>query len=347
MADTTLRDIADELNVDISTVSKALNDHPKISDTTKLRVTKAAKELNYHQNKIAAALVKGASNLIGVMVPQTDEIFFSSIIRGIEEVVKNSGYNIIILQSNDQIEDEIENINILFQTKVDGILVSHAMETQQFDHYRQIIDRDIPFIFVDRYNTSLDTGVVAIDDFKGAYKAVSHLIDQGCRRIAHIAGRKHVHIYKERFRGYKQALQDHDLSFRDDMVVESNLKLEAGRTIARKFLKMDPRPDALFAAGDRVAMGAIQELKKQNISIPSEMALVGFSNEDFCSFVTPTLTSIDQHSRKMGQKSAKLLVEQLSNDENKKISQKTLLNPELIIRESSLQSQSGENNETF
>src|SRR5699024_12411892 len=106
----------------------------------------------YHQNKIAAALVKGSSNLIGVMVPQTDEIFFSSIIRGVEEMVKNSGYNIIILQSNDRVEDEIENIEILFQTKVDGILVSHAMGTRQFDHYRQIIDRDIPFIFVDRYN---------------------------------------------------------------------------------------------------------------------------------------------------------------------------------------------------
>src|SRR5699024_4274789 len=202
MADTTLRDIADELNVDISTVSKALNDHPKISDTTKLRVTKAAKELNYHQNKIAAALVKGSSNLIGVMVPQTDEIFFSSIIRGDEEVVKDRGYNIIILQSNDRVEDEIENIEILFQTNEDGILVTHAMETLKFDHYRQIIDRDIPLIFVDRYNESINTGVVAIDDFKGAYKAVSHLIERGCRRIAHIAGRQHVHIYHERLKGY-------------------------------------------------------------------------------------------------------------------------------------------------
>src|SRR5699024_11025298 len=292
----------------------------------------------YHQNKIAAALVKGSSNLIGVMVPQTDEIFFSSIIRGVEEVVKNSGYNIIILQSNDRVEDEIENIEILFQTKVDGILVSHAMETQKFDHYQQIIDRDIPLIFIDRYNESIDTGVIAIDDFKGAYKAVSHLIDQGCRRIAHIAGRQHVHIYKERFRGYKQALTDHGLTLQDDMVIESDLKLEEGRRHAQKFLEMDPRPDAIFAAGDRVAMGVLQGLKKNEVSVPAEMALVGFSNEDFCSFVTPTLTSIDQHSRKMGQTAAKLLIEQLSDGENQKISQKTLLNPELVIRESSLRS---------
>lgn len=336
MKNTTLRDIAVELDIDVSTVSKALNDHPKISSATKIKVGEAAKKLNYHQNKIAAALVKGSSNLIGVMVPQTDEVFFSSIIRGVEEVVKSSGYNIIILQSNDCVEDEIENIEILFQTKVDGILVSHAMETQQFDHYRQIIDRDIPFIFVDRYNEVINTGVVAVDDFKGAYKAVSHLIDQGCRRIAHIAGRKHVHIYQERFRGYRQALKNHDLPFRDDMVVESNLKLEAGRTHAHTFLKMDPRPDAIFAAGDRVAMGAMQELKKNNVSVPAQMAVVGFSNEDFCSLVTPTLTSVNQHSRKMGQTAAKLLMEQLSDGDIQQIAQKTLLNPELVIRESSM-----------
>src|SRR5699024_358872 len=169
MKNTTLRDIADELDIDVSMVSKALNDHPKISSATKTRVTEAARKLNYHQNKIAAALVKGSSNLIGVMVPQTDEIIFSSIIRGVEEMVKKSGYSIIILQSNDRVEDEIENIEILFQTKVDGILASHAMETQQFDHYRQIMDRDIPLIFIYRYHESIDTGTVAIDDFIGSY----------------------------------------------------------------------------------------------------------------------------------------------------------------------------------
>ncbi len=333
---TTLSDIADELDIDVSTVSKALNNHPKISSATKKRVAKAASRLNYQQNKIATALVKGSSNLIGVMVPQTDEFFFSSMIRGIEEVTKQNGYNIIILQSNDRYEDEVQNLDIMLQTKVDGILASHAMETQNFDHYQRILDQDVPLMLVDRFNESINTEVVAIDDFKGAYQAVDHLVEQGCQRIAHIAGKKHVHIYRERVRGYKQALADHNLPFDEQMVFESNLKLDEGRALAQKLLAADPRPDGIFAASDRIAMGILQELKKNGISVPSDVAVVGFSDEDFCSFVTPTITSINQHSRKMGQTAAKLLLEQLMNGDAKKISQKTLLSPELIPRESSV-----------
>ncbi len=335
---TTLLDIANELDIDVSTVSKALKDHPKISDSTKEKVSKVAQKLNYHPNSIATALVKGSSNLIGVMVPHTDETFFSSAIRGIEEVAKEGGYRIIIFQSNDNIEDEINNINIMYQAKVDGILASHAMETDNFDHYQNIIDQGIPLILFDRFNEAIDSDVVAIDDYRGAYKAITHLIEQGCRKIIHLSGYQHVHIYNERRRGYKQALLDHDISFDKNLVLESNMSLEDGRELTSNFLKNSPPPDAIFASSDYTAMGAIQVLKENNIDIPEEVAVAGFSNETFSSYVTPGITSVEQHSRKMGEIAAQMFLDQVNKDSKFQTPvepRKAILNPELIVRESS------------
>lgn len=334
---TTLVDIADELDIDVSTVSKALKDHPKISDATKEKVSKVAQKLNYHPNSIATALVKGSSNLIGVMVPHTDETFFSSAIRGIEEVAKKEGYRIIIFQSNDNVKDEISNIEIMYQAKVDGILASHAMETENFEHYQNVIEQGIPLILFDRFNESIDSDVVAIDDYRGAYKTVTHLIEQGCKKIIHLSGYQHVHIYKERLRGYKQALEDHDISFDENLVLESDMSLADGRKLTSNYLKTFPPPDAVFASNDYTAMGAIQVLKKNNINIPEEVAVAGFSNETFSSFVTPSITSVEQHSRKMGEIAAQMFLDQVKEDSGNhpQIPRKTILNPELIVRESS------------
>lgn len=334
----TLTDIANKLDIDVSTVSKALKDHPKISDWTKQKVQEIARQLNYHPNNIATALVKGKSNLIGVMVPFTDENFFASAIRGIEEVVKDKGYQIIIFQSHDNTEDEISNINTMFRTKVDGIIASHAMTTENFEHYQDILDHDIPLVLFDRFNDKIDSNVVAIDDFKGAYKAVSHLINQGCSNIAHISGYRNVHIYQERFRGYKQALDDHGLPYDPGHVFESDMSLEDGRKIASKLAKKNVLPDAIFCSNDYTALGAIQILKEEGIIIPDQVAIVGFSNEAFTSFVTPGITSVEQHSRKMGTVAGQHFLEQISGQEEaatKGLPKKTILTPELIIRDSS------------
>lgn len=334
----TLTDIAKKLNIDVSTVSKALKDHPKISDQTKEKVQAVARQLNYHPNNIATALVKGESNLVGVMVPRTDENFFASSIRGIDEVLKSQGYHIIIFQSYDNTEDEISNIKTMFRTKLDGIIASPAMETKNFDHYQNILDQEIPLVIFDRYNDKIDSDIVAIDDFKGAYNAVSHLIEQGCKKIAHISGYQHVHIYQERLRGFKQALEDNGLPQKNEYVFESDLTLQNGRKIMSNILERDPIPDAIFCSNDNTALGAIQILKKEGIAIPNEVAIVGFSNEAFTSFVTPSITSIEQHSLEMGKVAAQHFLKQITDQNNEIVQnpiQKTILSPELIIRESS------------
>lgn len=330
-----LTDIANHLNIDVSTVSKALKDHPKISEKTKVKVRAVARRLNYHPNHIATALVKGKSNLIGVMVPYTDENFFASAIRGIEEVLKNEGYQIIIFQSKDNTEDEISCIEAMFRTKVDGVIASHAMATENFEHFQHVLDQDIPLVLFDRFNDILDSDVVAIDDFKGAYKAVSHLIDQGCKNIAHISGFQNVHIYKERFRGYRQALKDHGLPYDPGNLLENDMSLEGGRKKAYELLSKKPLPDAIFCSNDYTALGVIQVLKKEGIKIPGQVAIVGFSNEDFTTFVTPTISSVEQHSRQMGRIAAQHFLKQLSDPEEATLPQKTILTPELIIRDSS------------
>lgn len=339
----TLTDIANELDIDVSTVSKALKKHPKISDTTIKKVSKVARRLNYRPNDIATALVKGKSNLIGVMVPHTDDNFFASAIRGIEEVAKKKGYNIIIFQSNDDARDEKSNIETMYRTRVDGIIASHAMGTFEFGHYQDILDQDIPLVLFDRFNNAIDSDVVAIDDFKGAYKAVSHLINQGCTQIAHIAGNLSVHIYKERYRGYKQALEDHGIPYDENLVAESDMSLKEGRELASILLNKTKKPDAFFTSSDNTALGAIQILQESNIDIPEEVAVVGFSNEAFTSYVTPTISSIEQHSRKMGKIAAQHLLDQMSGSKEspstKRPSQKTILTPKLIIRESSQKKQ--------
>ncbi|HKJ32023.1 MAG TPA: LacI family DNA-binding transcriptional regulator [Balneolales bacterium] len=334
---TTINDIAQELNITASTVSRALQDHPRISDATKKEVLKTAKQLNYHPNNIAAALRKGKSNLIGVMVPGTDENFFASAIRGIEEVANKAGYRVLITQSNDSYEKEKTNVDAMLEAQVDGIIASIAMGTKEVSHFQKIIDRGIPLILFDRFNETVDANIVALNDYQGAYKAVEHLIEQGCKRIVHFAGYQNISIYKERFRGYKDALEDHDISFDENLVFECDMKLESGQKLAKKLLTMSELPDGIFSSSDNSAMGAMQVLKANNVKIPDQIAIVGFSNETFSSFVEPALSTVEQHSKKMGQLSAKLFLEQLEpNVESEPLTRKIILTPKLIIRDSSL-----------
>lgn len=338
---TTIHDIARELNVTASTVSRALQDHPRISRQTKEAVLKAARELNYQHNSIAAALRKGKSNLVGIIVPTADRSFFGTIIRGIEEVVNESGYRVIISQSNDLISKERANIDTLLEAQVDGIFASIAKETIEFSHYFKIKKRRIPLILFDRVTEELETSTVAIDDFQGAYKAVQHLIDQGCRRIVHFSGRQSLSIYKERFKGYKQALLSNEILMDEQLVLYGDTQLKSGEELGKKILTMRPLPDAIFSASDFTAIGAMQYLKRHGIKIPEQIAIVGFSNEAFTSFVDPALSTIDQHGKRMGQAAAELFLKQIENSEMMKNPKKMVLDPDLIIRQSSLRHQSG------
>ncbi|MEX0778168.1 MAG: LacI family DNA-binding transcriptional regulator [Balneolales bacterium] len=339
---TTIHDIAKELNVTASTVSRALKDHPRISQATKNAVSVIAKRLNYQPNSIATALRNGKSSILGVIVPTSDRRFFASAISGIEAVTNKAGYSLIICQSDDLHQKENANIDTLLNIQVDGIIASIAKETTDLSAYNKIISRGVPLILFDRTNDSLDVSAVVSNDYLASYKAVSHLIEQGCRRIMHFAGQQHIEIYKERLRGYKAALEKYDIPLDPDLILERDLILDTehvltkGREWGKIILEMDDLPDAIFSASDFAAMGAMMVLKEHNYRIPQDIAVVGFSNDLSTSFIEPALTTIDQYPKKMGMIAAKYFLDQVNTSGTTFTPRKTLINPTLIVRGSSL-----------
>ncbi len=333
---TTIHDIAKKLNITASTVSRALNDNPRISDATKKAVQKAAQKLNYHPNQIAAALRNGKSNIIGVIVPTVDRSFFSSVVRGIEEIANQAKYNVMICQSYDDYEKEVATVEALLRSRVDGIIASFAKQTRDFDHFLKAKERGIPVVLFDRSNDELEVSHVVVDDYLGAFKATEHLIQQGCKRIGHLAGSQRISIYKDRLRGYKDALIAHKQQFLESLVIESNLQLEDGRDSMTQLLQHNEIPDGLFSASAYGVLGALQVLKEKNFKVPEEVALVGFSNEPYTSFTEPSITTIEQHSLRMGNAAAAIFLEEVMDDDKKFIPQKIVLKPELIIRQSSM-----------
>lgn len=331
----TILDIARELNITPSTVSRALNDHPRISDETKYLVKNVANKMHYQPNHIASALRKGRTQTIGVIVPMADRSFFSSVIRGIEDEADKAGYNVMICQSNDSYEAEKRDIIALLRAQVDAIVVSIARETTDYQHFIDLKKRGVPLILFDRVQDQLGVSTVTIDDYNGAFIATKHLIEQGCRHIATIAGPQHINIYRERLRGYRDALQAHQQQADESHIVIGTSKIESGRQWAEQILNSALMPDAIFCASDYSALGAMQVLKEKGLNIPNDVALVGFANEPFTSFIEPSLTSIDQKPREMGEIIARLCLEQLLHKKNTLI-RKTILNAELVIRKSSM-----------
>ncbi len=333
---TTIHDIARELNVTASTVSRALNNHPSIGSVTKQAVQEMAVKLNYRPNHLAAALRRGKSNIVGVMVPTADRSFFSTIVRGIEEIVYKAGYIVSICQANDSYQLEKSIIETLLRTQVDGIIASVAKGTTDFKHYQKILDNQVPLILYDRVAVGLDTSMVTIDDYHGALQATTHLIEQGCKNIVHFAGPQHMNIYKDRQRGYEDALQKHSLPTKAQNILENrSLDLEFGKKAAHQLLKYPERPDGIFSASDFSALGAMQVLKMKNIHIPQDIAIIGFSNEPFTTFVEPALTTVDQKTQDMGRFAAKLFLEQMK-DVKGFTNRRAVLSPQLIVRSSSL-----------
>lgn len=333
---TTIYDIAKKLNITAATVSRALNNNPKISAATRELVFKTATSMNYEQNKLALALKSGKSNTVGVVVPRIDRNFFSSVIHGIEEELYMHNYHVIIAQTYDQEDREVENINALLNAQVDGIFMSVSKNTQDIKHLKRIQNKNVPLIFFDRRKLLDGVSSVTINDFEGGYIATKHLIDEGCKHIAHIAGDQTIEIYKDRFEGYKQALIDCGLPFQDDYVLEASSNIDEGKKAIKKLLKLPTPPDAVFSSSDYAALGAIQELRSRGISIPDAFAVVGFSNEPFTKFMELSITTVDQTPIEMGKMAAKVFLEQVKNSGTVTIEKKVVLKPELKIRKSSL-----------
>lgn len=332
---TTIKDIANVLNISAAAVSKALHDDSRISKQTKEDVKRVAKELNYQPNHLASALRKGKSNLVGVIVPRTNSNFFSSVIESMEAVLDKAGYNIIITQSKESFKKECKNIDTLLYTQVDGIIASMANETTDLSYYEKIKSKGIPLILFDRGENDLNVDYVGINDYDSSHMIVEHLVEKGCKRIAHIGGYRRTRIFNNRIRGYIDALKKNDLPLDENLLTESNLTLEDGREMMQKFLQLEQRPDAVYVASDYAALGALQVLNEHHINVPEDICLIGFGNEPFTSLVSPTISTVNQHSAEIGKIAAETFLSRINDETWKPTLNKNILKSELIVRESS------------
>ncbi|WP_111671083.1 LacI family DNA-binding transcriptional regulator [Algoriphagus litoralis] len=335
----TIKDIARELKVSSSTVSRALKDYPGISDETKRRVKELADKMNYRPNAIALSLQKGRSFTIGVIIPEVVHFFFSTVISGIEEVAFDRGYKVILTQTNEKLVREKSSIDTMLANQIDGVLVSYSKETTNFDHFSQLLDKGFPIVFFDRVPNIEQAITVTVDDYSGAYEATKHLLRQGYRNIVHLSGPSNLNISRERQRGYTNALIDHGFTPDPEFIVECTLGTddEAQKTTTEILKSFKKKPDAFFANNDMAAVGAMLACKAAGLRVPEDVGIVGFSNWQFCSMIDPTLTSVAQPGFNMGAKATEILLDLVEKKiQLHEFSNSVVLDTELLIRKSSV-----------
>ncbi len=328
-----LKDLAKELGVSISTVSRALKDHPDISPEMRQKVQQLAIARNYTPNPLAMGLLKQETKMIGVIIPDIVTHFYSSIISGIEEVAKEHGYYIIISSSYESYQKETESVNNLLKTRVEGLLVCISQETDRYDHFERLIDNDIPLVFFDRVIESLSVPSVIVDGVDASKKITQHLYNNGCRRIAYISGPEHLNISKHREEGYLTGLKECGLEFDKDLLIKTNLNADDATLATRKLLSLQKIPDAIYGINDTVAFAVMKEIKRQNLSIPKDIAVVGFTDDFHATVVDPPLTSVIHPTKEIGKMAASLFFERLNNNQ---VTNQVILKTKLVVRESSL-----------
>ncbi|WP_034040935.1 LacI family DNA-binding transcriptional regulator [Wocania ichthyoenteri] len=331
----TIHDISKHLGIDSSTVSRALNDSERVSKKTKTLILNTASEMGYQRNVLASNLRKRVTNTIGVVVPRISRHFFSSVIQGVEETAYQAGYNVLICQSLEQLEREKKIIDTLVANRVDGVLISISMETMDYNHMQGLKNGGIPLVFFDRHCNIPETNNVLIDDFKGGFDATQHLISKGCKNIVHFSGPQELEIYKNRFKGYKEALNKNNIPYRKEYVISSRLMENDGFENAKKLLDSNLEFDSIFSANDVAAIAAIKYLTDKGVKIPDDVAIVGFSNEPISTVINPALTTINQPGFEMGKKATDLLLKHIKNENGLLNSQTIIMDSNLIERQSS------------
>lgn len=330
----TIKDIAQQLKVSISTVSRALRNAADVNPDTKAAVLALSIELGYQPNRLALSLRQKQTHTIGVIVPNLDYVL-SMMVKGIDEVALEAGYTVMVCQSNESFGREIVNTSRLLDSLVDGFIISVSSETKTFDHIRKIHDRKIPIVLFDRLIPNFDVPGVRLDNEEGGFIATEHLIEQGYRRIAILAGPKNLGISNSRLEGYLNALKKHKIKRDDDLIMHCDFNQDYAYFATQELLSMKKRPDAIFTISDRMAIGAMLAIKKKKLNMPEDIGLVGFNNEPALSLVTPEISSVEQPSFELGKAAAKLFIEKLHNSESMD-NVLEILKPKLFIRASSL-----------
>ena len=330
----TIKDIAKQLNVSISTVSRAMRNAPDVNRETRQAVMALSEQLNYQPNKLALSLKQKQTHTIGVIVPNLDFVL-STMVKGIDEVALEAGYTVMVCQSNESFGREIVNTRRLLDSLVDGFIISVSSETKVFDHFKKIQEKQMPMVVFDRVTPFLKAPGVRIDNEDGGFQATEHLIEQGYKRIAILAGPKNLGISNSRLDGYLRALKKHKIKSDPDLIINCDFNQHYAYLATQELLSMKKRPDAIFTISDRMAIGAMLAIKEKGLQMPQDIGLVGFNNEPVVSLVTPAISSVEQPAFELGKVAAKLFIENLHNNIDMSDVEE-VLKTKLIIRESSL-----------
>jgi LacI family transcriptional regulator len=329
----TIKDIARKLQLSTSTVSRALRNAADVSIETRNAVLALSEELSYQPNKLALSLQQKQTHTIGVLVPNLDYVL-STMVKGIDEVALEAGYTVMVCQSNESFGREIVNTRRLLDSLVDGLIVSVSSETKVYDHLRKIQDKKVPMVIFDRTLKDIAVPQVELNNFEGGVIATEHLIEQGYKRIAILAGPKNLAISNLRLDGYLHALKKNKMKPNPDHMIYCDFNQQYAYVATLELLSMKQRPDAIFTISDRMAVGAMLAIREKGLSMPQDIGLVGFNNEPITSLLTPGISSVEQPAFEMGKAAAKLFIELMHNNEDMSDTLVTL-KPRLMIRASS------------
>ena len=330
----TMKDIAQELGISVATVSRALRDSPRISEERRRMVQQYAREHNFIPNVLAESLrhsrVK-SSHVIGVIVPEFTHYYFSSILTGIEEAALARGYYIMVALSNETYEREVRICEMFHRQKVCGVIVSQAKDTRRYDHFQKLIDSQMPLVFYDRICTGIDTSRVVVDDYMGAFNAVTYLIETGCRRIAYYGGPMQLEISKNRYNGYHDALLKHKLPVDERLVRVCDNRQDA-ELITPDLFDGDYYPDAFFAVNDDTAIGILYTVKRMGLRVPEDISICGFTNGQRAVACDPMLTTVEQRGKRVGEEAAEILIDKVEGHLPMDSVEKRIVRTRLIIR---------------
>lgn len=329
-----MKDIARDLGVSVATVSRALKDSPRISEEKRKQIQEYAREHNFFPNVIAETLRKSRvqpNKVIGVIVPQFVHYYFSCILTGIEEEASRGGYRIMVAQSDERYEREVKICQSFYANKCCGIIVSMAKNTTKYDHFQKLIDMGIPLVFYDRICTGVNASRVVVDDYMGAFTAVTHLIDTGCRKIGYYGMPGSMEIGKNRYNGYRDALLKNGLEPNPEWMKECDNRADA-EVITPEILSQPNHPDAFFAVNDDTAIGILYSAKRMGFNVPDDISICGFTNGQRAVACDPMLTTVEQRGVMVGEEAANILIGQVEGSLPLDKVEKRVVRTRLVIR---------------